>query len=343
MKSVLAMALGLVLALVLQGTAASLARPPLPAVAAPPATTAAVRISGHDFVSVAGWARANSLSARWLTRDKSLQLTNRSFRIVFTADGNGVISEAEVNGTSVRLLFPLVTRESTPYIALLDTQNTFQPLFQAPKNKAGKGIQSICLDPGHGGTDPGYEISGHKEKTYTLLLAQELSAQLTRAGFKVSLTRTADTSLELADRTDLAKRRGADLFVSVHFNAFPRDPASVQGAEVYCLPPAGAPASNGGAAQSWVAGNQNGAKNLFLAYQVQKALTKGPDGAQDRSVRWGHLAVLKTATMPAVLIESGYMSNPAEGKKIFDAAYRKQLAKRIVDGILAYKKAVERT
>jgi N-acetylmuramoyl-L-alanine amidase len=79
---------------------------------------------------------------------------------------------------------------------------------------------------------------------------------------------------------------------------------------------------------------------MFLAYLLQRTLTKNL-GVEDRGVHRARYAVLRDAVMPAVLIEGGFMSHPSEGKKIFDPAYRRQMAKAIVDGILAYKQAVE--
>ena len=112
--------------------------------------------------------------------------------------------------------------------------------------------------------------------------------------------------------------------------------------ETYCLTPAGAFSSNAGGEGStgWVTGNRNSEKNLLLAYQLQKSLvqTLSPE---DRGVKRARFEVLRLATVPAVLIEGGFMSHPAEGRKILDPAYRKKMARAIVDGILAYKRAVK--
>ena len=78
-------------------------------------------------------------------------------------------------------------------------------------------------------------------------------------------------------------------------------------------------------------------KSLLLAYQMQKSLVKNL-GVDDRGVRRARFAVLRDAEMPAILIEGGYMTHPVEGKKIFDAGYRKQMAAAIVKGILNYQK-----
>ena len=109
------------------------------------------------------------------------------------------------------------------------------------------------------------------------------------------------------------------------------------------MTPVGAPSTNtrgeGGSA-GWYPGNRSNDKNVNLAYQLQKSVTKSL-GAEDRGLHRARFAVLRDATMPAVLIEAGFMSNPSEGRKIFDEGYRKQIAKAIVDGISAYRKSVE--
>lgn len=300
-------------------------------------TLETAQISGKAFVRLTDWAKANDFEVRWVKRDETLQLSNHALKVVLTVDSR----EAQINGVQLWLLFPLVQRNETVYIAELDLQTTLQPIVSPPKNRPGARIKSVCLDPGHGGKDPGYRVGTNQEKKFTLLLAQEVRDQLTRAGLKATLTRTTDTFIELPTRPELAKRRSADLFVSLHFNAFPQ--TSVRGTEVYCLTPAGASSTNArgeGGGAGWFAGNRQNEKNMFLAYQMQKALTKSL-AVEDRGLKRARYAVLRDAAMPAVLIEGGFMSNPVEGRRIFDPAYRRQMARAIVEGVLAYKRIVE--
>jgi N-acetylmuramoyl-L-alanine amidase len=234
----------------------------------------------------------------------------------------------------------LATRNDAIFISKLDVQTTFQPLLAPPKRRAV--LNSICLDPGHGGKDPGFRVGANQEKKYTLLLAQELREQLKRAGWKVALTRGHDTFVELSERPDVARRKHADLFLSLHFNAVQSSANSVQGAEVYCLTPAGAPSTNAGGeggGEGWFNGNRYNDQNVVLAYQLQKALTRSL-GVEDRGVHRARFAVLRDATMPAALIEAGFMSHPEEGRKIFSAEYRRQIARAIVEGLNAYRQSV---
>lgn len=291
-------------------------------------------INGHSYQPLENWADANGFHAQsW--RGNQITLTNRAARLVVEKDSRTV----QINGVNVALSFPVAVDRGQFLIAPLDLTKTIEPLIFAPKFP-GKKISTIVIDPGHGGKDPGNRVAGRNEKTATLALAQELGDQLKTSGFKVMLTRTKDKFVELPVRPDIANRANADLFVSLHFNATTSGKAEVSGPETYCITPVGASSSNAqgeGANYGATPANLSEKKSLLLAYQVQRALVKNLE-VEDRSVRRARFAVLRDAEMPAILIESGYMTHPVEGKKIFDSAYRKQLAAAIVKGILNYQK-----
>ncbi len=317
--------------------AAALDFSPLPLRAAP-ALIETADFSGHRYIRLIDWARAANLDVRWLQRDESIQLTNRSFRFVFQKDSRN----SEFNGVNVLLSYPFVVEKGTAYLAEADLRQTLAPLF-SPTPSSGGRIRTIVIDPGHGGKDPGFQVGSRQEKKYTLLLAQELLAQLKRAGFNASLTRTRDVYVDKSVRPEIARQRGADLFISLHWNATSVGKSDVRGVQTYCLTPAGAASSNSGDDVSDVEakpGNRNDRQNILLAYDLQRSLTHDL-GADDHGVRRARFAVLCDAQMPAVLIEGGYMSHPAESKQIYDAAYRRRMAGVIVAGVMAYKRQVE--
>jgi N-acetylmuramoyl-L-alanine amidase len=294
-----------------------------------------IRIDGRDYVRITDWAREHNLSLQWIKRDESALASNPRINVRLEVHS----PEAQINGIAVRLLFPLAQHTDAIYLSRLDADTTFAPVLSPPKARGKAAIKTICLDPGHGGKDPGFRVGSNQEKRYTLLLADELRDQLKRVGFNVSLTRAHDTFLELPERPEIARRRKADLFISLHFNAAQASPGSVQGAEVYCLTPAGAPSTNArgeGGGAGWFPGNHFNDQNMFLAYQVQKALTREV-GIEDRGVHRARFAVLRDASMPAILVEAGFMSHPTEGRKIFSATYRHQIAQAIVSGVMSYK------
>jgi N-acetylmuramoyl-L-alanine amidase len=298
-----------------------------------------VDFSGKRYVRLEDWARAGNFDLRWIRRDECLQLTNRSSRLVFNKDSR----EAQLNGVNVCLSHPIIFRSGAAYISKLDLETAVHPVISPPLNRNGSRIKTIVIDPGHGGKDPGFENGSHQEKQYTLLLAQELCDQLKRAGFNASLTRTTDTKIDLPERPDIARRRGADLFISLHWNSVGSSKNEVKGIQTFCLTPPGASSSNAGGEivdAGAKTGNLNNSKNMFLAYELQKSLLKNL-GAQDRGVRRARFAVLCPAEMPAVLIEGGFMSHPSESKRIYDPAYRRDMARAIVEGIQDYKRQVE--
>jgi N-acetylmuramoyl-L-alanine amidase len=291
-------------------------------------------ISGSDYVRVGDWADKDDLKMVWRKKDDPILVTNQSFNLRFAPDSH----KAQINGVYVSLCMPVINRGGVPWISLADVQKTLQPILFPQKSAAR--AQTICLDPGHGGIDKG-EISGENyEKKYNLLLAQAVEKLLRAEGFKVILTRTNDVDVKLPDRPALAAKAGADLFVSLHYNS---SPSSVRGVEVHCLAPAGMNSSNAGAgAGNFPAypGNAEDERNILLAYLMQKSITKSLP-LDDLSVKRGHLEVVREARMPAILIEGGFMSDPQDAKKIYDPDFRQRMARSIVDGILAYKNAVE--
>lgn len=304
------------------------------------ASAASERIGGKEYVRLSDWARSHDFSVHWLKRDESLELSNAGTKILLQIHS----PEAQLNGVQVRLLFSLVQQGELVWIAQADLKTTFDPVLSPPRLRRGAALKAICLDPGHGGKDPGFHVGSSEEKKLTLLLSRELQAQLKRAGWKVSLTRTRDTFVELPSRPDLARRRNADLFVSLHFNAAEVSASSVKGAEVYCLTPAGAPSTNAGGeggGAGWFAGNHFNDENMLLAYELQKTLTREVP-VDDRGVHRARFVVLRQATMPAVLIEAGFLSHPLEGRRIGTPGYRHQLASAIVSGLSAYKRILER-
>ncbi|MEY4386903.1 MAG: hypothetical protein RLY20_2186 [Verrucomicrobiota bacterium] len=298
-----------------------------------------ISLNGTPYYRARTWADANNLEPSWIVREKVMQLAGSSAKFRLTVNSERIT----FNSLTIVLSHPVAYENGAVYLSKLDAETTIAPLLAPPRAPAGKKIKTICLDPGHGGKDPGYIVGNKQEKKYTLLLAQEVRDLLTKQGLKVVMTRKRDTYPELSERAEIANNAKADLLVSLHFNAFIQD-KSVNGAETYCLTPAGASSSNAAGAGSRsgsYAGNANNRANINLAYQLQKSLVNSA-GSDDRGVKRARFEVLREAKMPAVLIETGFMSNTAEGAKIFDTKSRKAFAQAIANGIVAYKKSVER-
>ena len=217
---------------------------------------------------------------------------------------------------------------------------------RAQRKKDGK-LRTIVIDAGHGGEENGaIGPSGLKEKDLVLDIARRLKDRLSSAGYKADLTRNGDRSMDLTARTAYANSMGADLFISVHANASSR--ADARGAETYFLsrrasdadawslaegenaPGTGAidrAGADGGVEMVlWeMAQTEHIARSSRLAEIIQNEMN-ALSGVLDRGVKQAPFRVLVGATMPAVLVEVGFLSNPSEERLLADDPYRDRIA-----------------
>ncbi len=246
-----------------------------------------------------------------------------------------------VNGVNHWLSTPILATRGKLWISEIDVLKTLDPVLQPERlRKPGRSVRTIVIDPGHGGSDRGTRGRSSFEKEMTLDLAKRLERNLAGSGVRILLTRTVDKTVALEDRVAFAKAKGADLFVSLHFNSG----GSAEGIETYCTPPAGATSTADSRADSGdrdaVPSNRFDDQNVWLAHCAQKAALRATR-AVDRGVRRARFYVLRYATCPSILIEAGFLSNPAEERRILQGDYREMLAKGIAGGILTYKRTLE--
>ncbi len=231
--------------------------------------------------------------------------------------------------------------------------NKFQNRYFTP------GIKTIVLDPGHGGKDSGaIGYQRRYEKRAVLQIALKCAKELKKRGYKVYLTRSKDYFVKLRDRTKFANRKKADLFISIHANAAPRKSKylSSKGLETFFLSPDRSNRSKHIAAlenRSDMTDMDYYSKNIFLsvlnrakivqankmALDVQQGILKSLRSRYsvvDGGVREAPFWVLVGAQMPAILIETGYITNPTEALRLFNFQYQKLLAKGIADGVDNY-------
>lgn len=288
------------------------------------------------YIDALRWAREAGFQVRWSEPGRAVVFSRRSCEIELT-NASACI---RVNGVRVWLSYPVQMRPGVVRIAESDLDSVLKPLTRVPQLRAVP--VRVVLDAGHGGKDLGYHSGPYVEKKYTLLLAREVRKHLEAAGFTVTLTRTTDRAMPLAARAELANRAGADVFVSLHFNAAEVSPGSVNGVEVYCLTPVGARSTNSrrpGPDRGTAPGLRHTAASIVLAYMIQSNLVSRL-GMTDRGTRFANFEVLRAADMPAVLVEAGFLSHPAERRRILDPAYRSRLAAAIAGGIIAYRDTV---
>ncbi|MBK5009768.1 N-acetylmuramoyl-L-alanine amidase [Pseudomonas sp. S60] len=236
---------------------------------------------------------------------------------------------------------------------------------QLPAQAKGKGNRDllVVIDAGHGGKDPGaVGAKGEQEKIVALqiatLLAKRIDAQ---KGYKARLVRSDDIFIPLRKRAEVAQRLNADLFVSVHADAAPRLTAS--GASVFALSQNGASSSMA----RWMAQRENGADSvggglavklkkedpmvagvlldmsmnatistsLDLGHQVLSQLGQ-VSGLHQSKVEQAGFAVLKSAAIPSILVETGFISNVGDCRRLHDTRHQRKIADAIFAGVDSY-------
>lgn len=196
----------------------------------------------------------------------------------------------------------------------------------------------VIVDAGHGGGDGGSVHNGIIEKTLALDIAKRVETHLKKAGLRVKMTRDKDVYVDLEERSEIANKTGAAAFVSVHLNA--NLTSSVNGLEVYFSPQKTLRAKRllqAALKLDHIQGLQDG-RSERLATAIQKYACE-LSGARNRGIREKGYTVVIGSAMPAVLVECGFISNPAEAKKIKLSSYREKLGQGIAKGITTYLQA----
>jgi N-acetylmuramoyl-L-alanine amidase len=258
-----------------------------------------------------------------------------------------------------------VFRLEDPPRVVLDFQRQGAPAGALPQSGAGpEPIQTIVIDPGHGGHDAGaMGPSGLQEKELTLDIARRVAALLQEElGVRVVLTRAQDQFLGLRERTALANRERADLFLSIHVNAAPD--GSATGTETYFLSNEATDGAARRAAEyenrliTGDAGARGGSPDVLRSIlwdlaqsdfqqessRVAEAIQNNLDRAlrrPSRGVKQAPFYVLGGAAMPAVLVEIGFISNPQEEQRLRDDGFRDRIARALVAGVAAYKRSYD--
>jgi len=172
----------------------------------------------------------------------------------------------------------------------------------------------VVIDPGHGGRDPGaVGINGLQEKQVIFPISLRVAELLEQQGVTVVMTRRTDSTLDLQNRVDIAERARGNLFVSIHANAISMSRPDVNGLETYYASETG--------------------RRLAAAIQASMLAATGMN---DRGVKQARFYVLRRTSMPAALVEVGFVTGAADAPRLADPAWREVLANAIARGILQY-------
>ncbi len=294
-----------------------------------------VRYENRDYLTIANVASFYQLRGELKSPDQRIRLTDGRA----TLEINGDPRLVTVNGVKQWLSFPLVVQGDQILISRFDLAKTIEPSLRPTMINGLPGFHTVILDAGHGGQDRGANSALGYEKDYTLDVIHDLKRSLEAKGLRVLLTRDGDSYIPLESRAERVNDTKDAIFVSVHFNSS-NDAGAATGFEVFAMTPCGA-ASTGEQAVKVEQfhndpGNDFDNASLALATCVHHSLL-GHINEADRGVKRARFKVLRLAHAPSVLVEGGFLTNMTESQRINDAAWRKELAESIAQGVQSFQ------
>lgn len=297
------------------------------------------KIEGREYVSVESIKRFYNFN-KVVRSGNSVVLENPKVEMKLRIGGN----ECLMNNVKFVFTNKVEVQGSKVLVSRMDLAKLIDPVLRPNFIQSAGSFNTVILDAGHGGKDPGATNPLGTEANYNLRLASKVKPLLEARGFNVVLTRNSNRYLSLQERVNLANAvKGNAVFISIHFNSGGR---AARGIETFTLSPPGvAHYGRGLVAGDNVtrAGNQHDSANIALATAVHgSVLRRLGTNTFDRGIKRARFTVLSGVRHPAILFEGGFMSHPHEARLIHNEAYQNACANGIVDAILKYRFAVGR-
>src|SRR5438132_8892568 len=307
---------------------------------AQPKTSAAgdwqiIKVSGQDYLSVENISRFYGLPAGVVDAGEKIRFETIKNPLEFVSGSR----ETMVNGARSWLCFPLIEQGGKFLVSRTDVAKTIEPLVRPHRVPNVGKVQTVVLDPGHGGYDRGQVSRDGYEKDFALDVARKLRPLLQAKGLRVIMTREADYFVPLEVRAQIATAARDSIFVSIHFNATNDDPDAA-GFEIFSFTPRGAPSTSDSAVAPSALSTQPGsavdAQSLALSACIYHSLL-GHIPEYDRGIKRARFAVLRLTKVPAVLIEGGFLTEQGQCRLIAQKEWRAKLAHAISVGIESYR------
>src|SRR5712672_4371826 len=198
-----------------------------------------IKVSGHDYLSVDNISKFYGLPAEVVPSGAKIQTETANHPLEFVSGSR----EAIINGARSWLCFPVIEQDGKSLVTRTDVAKTIEPLLRPHRVPDVGKVQTVVLDPGHGGHDKGQMSRYGAEKDFALDVARKLRPILQAKGLRVIMTREGDYFVPLEVRAKIANAARNSIFVSIHFNATNDDP-NATGLEIFSFTPRGAPSTS---------------------------------------------------------------------------------------------------
>ena len=294
-----------------------------------------IKVNGRDYLSVDNISKFYGLPAEVVPSGAKIQTDTANHPLEFVSGSR----EAIINGARSWLCFPVIEQDGKSLVSRTDLAKTIEPLVRPHRVPDVGTVQTVVLDPGHGGHDKGQVSRYGAEKDFALDVARKLRPILQAKGLRVIMTREGDYFVPLEVRAKIANSARNSIFVSIHFNATNDDP-NATGFEIFSFTPRGAPSTSDGPVTTNSVNMQPGssadAQSMALSACIYHSLL-GHLPEYDRGIKRARFAVLRLTKVPAVLIEGGFLTERGESKLISNKDWRAKLAGAIGIGIENYQ------
>src|SRR5215469_5007836 len=294
-----------------------------------------IKVNGHDYLTVDNISRFYGLPAEVVPSGAKIQSETADHPLEFVSGSR----ETMINGARSWLCFPVIEQDGKYLVSRTDVAKTIEPLVRPHRVPNVGKVQTVVLDPGHGGYDRGQVSRYGYEKDFALDVARRIRPLLQSKGLRVIMTREGDYFVPLEVRAQIANTARESIFVSIHFNATNDDP-NATGFEIFSFTPRGAPSTSDGnvTARSFnlQPGSSMDAQSMALSACIYHSVL-GQLREYDRGIKRARFAVLRLTKVPAVLIECGFLTERGESKLISNKDWRAKLAGAIGIGIESYQ------
>src|SRR5438046_5567815 len=294
-----------------------------------------IKVRGSDYLSVENVSQFYGLPAGIAASAEKVEFDSANNSLEFVSGSREVM----INGARSWLCFPVIEQDGKYLLSRTDVAKTIEPLVRPHRVQNVGKVQTVVLDPGHGGYDRGQVSRFGYEKDFALDLARKLRPLLQAKGLRVIMTREGDYFVPLEVRAQIANKARNSIFVSIHFNGTNDDPDAT-GFEIFSFTPRGAPSTSDSTVRSssfnLQPGSQVDAQSMALSACIYHSLL-GHIPEYDRGIKRARFAVLRLTKVPAVLIEGGFLTERGESKLIANKDWRGKLAAAIGVGIESYR------
>ena len=294
-----------------------------------------IKLSGQDYLSVDNVSRFYGLPAGIAASGEKVEFEAAKNPLEFVSGSREVM----INGARSWLCFPAIEQNGKLLVSRTDVAKTIEPLVRPHRVPNVGKVQTIVVDPGHGGYDKGQVSRYGYEKDFALDVARKLRPLLLSKGLRVIMTREGDYFVPLEVRAQIANKARDSIFVSIHFNAS-NDDRNATGFEIFSFTPRGAPSTSDSAVAPSALSTQPGsavdAQSLALSACIYHSLL-GHIPEYDRGIKRARFAVLRLTKVPAVLIEGGFLTEQGQCRLIAQKEWRAKLAHAISVGIESYR------